>query len=134
MSLKGNLNSLQALKRNLKALPITVSARIAGQAAPAISVLAVGGFDSGRTVYERPRPRGADGDELSLVRTGATRNALRFIATGTSIRTARLPKYARWLIGRFGILPNGPLPLNWRDRLHAIAGAVIGDELHRGSP
>lgn len=132
MALKGDVRSLQALKRNLKALPITVSARIAGQAAPAISALAIGGFDSDRTVYDRPRPRGVDGDELSLKRTGATHDALHFIATGRDIRTARLPRYAKYLIGKYDVLPNGPLPARWRERLNTIASDVIADELRSG--
>jgi hypothetical protein len=131
MGLKGDLRSLQALRRNLKALPITVSARIASQAAPVISNLAGDGFDSGRTVYGSPRPRGVDGDELTLSRTGATRAALHFIATGRDIRTARLPRYAKYLIGKYDMLPNGPLPAEWRARLTAIASGVIGEELAR---
>lgn len=133
MPLKGDVRSLQALKRNLKALPITISARIAARAAPVISGLAGDGFDSGATVYGAARPQSVDGKELSLKRSGATRDALQFIATGRDIRTARLPRYAKYLIGRYDILPNGPLPMGWRARLAGISTEVIDAAVKEGT-
>lgn len=119
------LRSIRSLKSALQRLPITATARIAAGAAPAMSELAQGAHASGKTVYDRPRPRGVDGDALSLERTGATQRALRFIATGRDIRTTQLPRYARYLIGKYDLLPNGPLPQAWRDRLRDIAGRVL---------
>lgn len=128
------LRSINSLKRALRNAPITSVARIAARAAPAMSELAQGALASGQTVYDRPRPRGVDGQELSLVRTGATRDALRFVATGRDIRTATLPRYARYLIGKFDLLPNGPLPQSWRDRLRQLAASVLYEEIHWGQP
>ena len=126
------LRSIQSLKRALSKAPITSVARIAARAAPAMSALAGEAYDGGRTVYDSPRPRGVDGQGLSLERTGATRAALNFVATGRDIRTARLPSYAKFLIGKYSVLPNGPLPVAWRERLREIAAAVLYDEIHRG--
>lgn len=126
------LRSINALKKALRRLPVTSVARIASRAAPAMSALAQDAHASGRTVYDRPRPRGVDGDSLSLERTGATRAALQFVATGRDIRTAKLPRYARYLIGKYDLLPNGPLPAAWRERLQAIAAQVLYDEIKRG--
>jgi hypothetical protein len=126
------LRSINSLKRALRSLPVTSVARIAARAAPAMSELAQDAHASGKTVYDRPRPRGVDGDALSLERTGATKRALQFVATGRDIRTAALPRYARWLIGRYDILPNGPLPSAWRERLREVAARVLHDEIHRG--
>lgn len=124
------LRSIKSLKRALTKLPITATARIAARAAPAMSALAGGAYGTGRTVYDRPRPRGVDGGELSLERTGASRRAMRFSATGRDIRTAVLPRYTRYLIGKYDVLPNGPLPLAWRERLREIAAQVLYDEIH----
>lgn len=124
------LRSINSLKRALKNIPITSVARIASKAAPAMSELAGSAYDSGQTVYGRARPRGVDGDALSLERTGATRAAMAFIATGRDIRTARLPRYAKYLIGKYDVLPNGPLPQAWRDRLREIAARVLYDAIH----
>ena len=126
------LRSLRSLKRALAKLPITGTARIAARAAPAMSELAGAAYDSGQTVYGAARPSGVDGGALTLERTGATRRAMQFVATGRDIRTTRLPRYARFLIGRYDVLPNGPLPLTWRERLREIAARVLHDEIHRG--
>ena len=130
MGLKGDIRTLRSLKKALTSMPITASARIAARAAPEITEIAQGAYDSGRTVYGTARPRGTDGRALDLVRTGASRAAMAFAATGRDIRTARLPKYTRYLIGRYDVLPNGPLPLHWRDRLRTIAAHVLHDMIH----
>ena len=133
MALKGDVRSLQSLKRALQKLPITASARIAARAAPEMSALARSSFDGGRSVYGPARPRGVDGGELTLERTGATRRALEFVATGRDIRLTRLPRYTKYLIGKYDILPNGPLPASWRERMTEIAAQVLYDQIHNRS-
>lgn len=125
MALQGDLRSLRSLKRVLARLPITVSARIAERGAPEATALALGAFDGGRTVYGASRPRGVDGEALTLVKSGASRRALRFEATGTQMRTAVLPRWTKYLIGRYDVLPNGPMPAEWRERMTAIAAEVL---------
>lgn len=125
MALKGDTRTLGALKRALRNMPITVSARIAERAAPEISSLAGDAYDAGRTVYGSPRPRSVNGGELSLDKTGASRRAMRFIPTGRDIRTPRFPSHTRYLIGKYDVLPNGPLPAEWRERFTSIAAEVL---------
>ncbi len=129
MSLRGDLRTLEALKRALRKMPITASAKIATRSAPVISNLAQGAYDSGTTVYGGARPLGVDGKRLDLVRTGDSKRAMNFIATGRDIRTARLPGYTRYLIGKYDVLPNGPLPAEWRERMTAIAADVMLAEI-----
>lgn len=129
MGLHGDPRSLRSLRKALAKLPITSSARIASRAAPEVSALARQAFDGGETVYGFPRPKGVDGDDLSLVRTGASRRAAQFTAEGTRMRTHVLPKYTRYLIGRYDVLPNGPLPLSWQARLREIAAQVLHSEI-----
>lgn len=124
------LRTINALKRALRNMPITASARIAARAAPVMSGLAGDAYDGQRTVYGSPRPRSVEGKPLDLVRTGASRRAMKFIATGRDIRTARLPSYTRYLIGKYDVLPNGPLPATWRERLTAIAAEVLYEQIH----
>ncbi len=133
MTLKGNVRTLRSLKRALTNLPITVSARIAARGAPAVTQLAGDAYDSGRTAYDKPRPDGVDGHKLSLVKSGASRAAMRFIATGRDMRTARLPRYTKYLIGKYNVLPNGPLPMHWRDTLTSIAADVLFSEINAHS-
>jgi hypothetical protein len=131
VSLKGDLRSLQSLRRALGKLPITASARIAQRAAPEVSALARDAYDGGRTVYGLPRPKGVDGDTLDLVRTGDSRRATQFTAEGTRMRTFVLPRYTKYLIARYSILPPGraPLPLAWRERITSIAAAVLHEQI-----
>lgn len=127
MALHGDLRSLASLRKALAKLPLTVSANIARRAAPGVSTLARDAYDSGRTVYGQSRPKGVDGDTLDLVRTGASRRATQFTAEGTQMRTYVLPRYTKYLISRYQVLPPGraPLPLAWRDHIQAIAAEVL---------
>lgn len=134
MALQGSPRSLAALRKALQRLPITASARIAARSAPAMTSLAEGSFDAGQSVYGPARPRGVDGHPLTLTKTGRTRGALEFAATGRDIRLRRLPDYARYLIGKYDILPNGPLPQSWRDRMTEIAAQVLHDEIFKAGP
>lgn len=123
---------MQSLRRAVAKMPATSAARIAAQAAPEVSALTRQAFDSETTVYASPRPKSADGKPLTLVRSGASREALRFVAEGTRMRTAVLPPYTRYLIGRYDVLPNGPLPAEWRERLNEIAAEVLYDQIFGG--
>ncbi len=120
MGLKGNLSSLKGLKQTIRALPVTVAADVAKRAAPALSSEARGAFDSGQTVYGEARPAGVDGRQLTLVKSGATRDALRFVSIGTIVRCVLPTRWAPYLIGKYSILPNGALPVGWSKRLSAV--------------
>lgn len=128
------LRSIRALQNSLRRMPITAAASIAQRYAPEASRLARDAFDGGSTAYGSARPRAVSGGALTLRRTGATRAALAFIATGRQVRLTKLPRYARYLIGKYDILPNGPLPQAWRDRITAIAAEVLYAQIHGGKP
>lgn len=120
MALKGDLNSIKALKSTLRALPKTVAVDVARRAAPAMTTLTTSAFNSNRSVYNDPRPTGANGQALTLVKSGRTRDALRFVSVGTIVRCALPTKWAKYLIGKYGILPNGALPAQWSRRLAEV--------------
>jgi hypothetical protein len=128
------VRSIRALQRALKRMPITTSARIAARYAPVATQLAQDAHGYGRTVYGTPRPRGVDGQALTLERTGAAKRALQFVATGRDVRIPVMPRYVKYLIGTYRILPNGPLPAEWRERITRIAAEVLYAELHGGAP
>jgi len=129
---RAGLRSIQALKRAFKRMPITASARISARYAPVATQLAQDAHGSGRTVYGTPRPRSVDGQALTLERTGAAKRALQFIATGRDVRIPVMPQYVKYLIGVYSVLPNGPLPQEWRERIQKIAAEVLYAELHGG--
>lgn len=125
--LRGNPGLLKQLGRKLTDLPKTIQAEVAKRGAPAVTDLATSAFASGQTVYGDARPAGVGGNELSLVKSGAVRGSLRFVANGTQIRCTLGPKHMRFLVGKYKILPNNALPFRWRAKLAEIVRQV-GDE------
>lgn len=120
---RGNA-ALLGLKGTLKKLPLTMAVDVASRAGPALTDLAQDANAGKRGVYGDPYPTGVDGQQLTLRRTGAVAGSLEFLASGTQVR-ARLPeKYARYLVGKYNILPNGALPDGWRVRLNGIVRAT----------
>ena len=117
--LRGNPGTLKELSGKLRALPKTLAAEVAAKAAPEITGLAQSAYDGGQTVYGDARPQGVDG-ELDLVATGTARAQIRFVAIGTQMRCVLGPKYARYLIGKYKILPIRALPASWRAKLGEV--------------
>ncbi len=119
-ALKGNLNSIRDLKKVLRKMPITVAHDVAKRAAPVMTAQTRAAFKGGRSVYGDSRPKGEDGQALDLVETGAVALGLHFVSIGTVLRARLGPKYAKYLIGKYGILPNGDLPTRWARLLSEI--------------
>ncbi len=119
-ALKGDLSSLRGLKKALRSMPITVAHDVARRAAPVMTAETRSAFTSGRSVYGASRAKGEDGQDLDLVDTGAVALGLRFVSIGTVLRARLGPKYAKYLIGKYGILPNGGLPVRWSRLLSEI--------------
>lgn len=118
--LRGDLSSLGKLKGRLRQMPLTIAHDVARRASPELTKLTRDAFDQGQTVYGEPRPRGVGGDALALSRTGAARESLRFATAGRVVRCLITLPYVRYLIGKYGVLPNGPLPAKWSQRLGEI--------------
>jgi len=128
MGLRGDSKKLTTFAAKLRALPVTMAAAVASEAAPAMTGLTQGAYSSAQTVYGDARPRGVDGQPLTLHKTGATEAGLRFINVGTIVRCVLPNKYQRYLI-RYGILPNGGMPAAWRAKLDTIVHAQKGPAL-----
>jgi hypothetical protein len=120
---KGN-QALAQLKRDLAAMPVSMAHDVARQVAPVLTMLAQQSFDAGVNVYDDARPVGVRGQSLSLVRSGATRRTVRFVANGTIVRCVLPTKYAKYLIGKYGILPNGKPPIRWTRSIDTIAASA----------
>lgn len=129
MGLKGDPSKLKTFAAKLRALPVTLAAEVATDAAPAMTELAQGAYDGGRTVYGEARPAGVDGKPLDLEVTGATKATLQFVSIGTIIRCRLGTRWAKFLIGKYRILPNGGMPTVWRARLDTIVHSKKGPGL-----
>ncbi len=119
VKVKGN-QTLASLTRKLKEMPLTLAASVAGRTAPVLTNKTQTAFTGGQTVYGEARPLGVDGQPLDLQRTGAVARQLRFGSTGTIVRAVLGEKYTKYLIGKYGILPNGPLPTGWKEGIAQV--------------
>lgn len=132
----GDAYSLRELRRSLKdlaksngrALAIDVAKKIA----PKLTSLMREAYDSGQTIFDESRPEGKRGNKLSLVDSGTVRGALRWSQAGTIVRAALNTPYARFLIGKYKIMPSGAqeLPFRWQEILIDTAN----DEIARLAP
>jgi len=111
----------------IRGLPLYLAHVVARESAPKITVDAGAAYDGGRTVYGDARPLSKAGEPLSLVQSTATRKTVRFVADGRIIRCALGTPYAKYLIGKYKILPvgNGPMPVAWKRKLQAAADAAF---------
>ena len=126
MGLRGDLRYVRELPSRLRAAPRTVAAAVAAKAAPALTTLTQQAFSGGVDVYGAPRPDGVDGQPLTLRRTGETERDLRFASTGTIVRNVAGPRYLKYLIGKYGVLPGGnsPIPGEWSRKIRALLRGV----------
>jgi hypothetical protein len=116
--LKGNVNDLRKLGARLNKFPTTVVHNVARKTAPALTQKANAAFSAARTVYGDTRPKGVDGRTLTLQRNPpATAATLRFVAIGTIVRCVLGTDYAKYLIGKYRILPMGEMPVSWSQQL-----------------
>lgn len=113
------ITSMNRLKRAIKDLPLRIRSAVAKDAAEVMNMELRSDFASGRTVYDTPRPLSVQGKPLTLVKTGKTREALSFVVIGTILRAQLGMKYARYLVGKYAILPMS-LPAAWRAKLQQI--------------
>lgn len=113
----GTALSLAGMKDEIRALPLSLAHKIAHQVAPLLTRLAGESWDKHQNVYGDPRPAGKDGQLLDLYETGKTRETLKFVVDGTIVRCRLGPRYAKYLIGKYKILPIGDrtaMPTAWR--------------------
>lgn len=118
-NMRQGIDSMNRLKRSIADLPLRIRTAVAKDAAEVLNMELRSDFDSGKTVYDTPRPLSVTGKPLTLVKTGKTRAALQFVVIGTILRAQLGAKYARYLVGKYKILPQS-LPAAWRAKLQKI--------------
>jgi len=118
--------TMRDLARKIESLPRTVTYDIAQRVAPDMTSLASGAWGSGRDVYGASRRPGVDGRALTLVRTGTARALARFVAAGSLVRSSIGPRYAKYLIGRYRVLPlSRTIPPAWAQAIDTVATEVL---------
>jgi hypothetical protein len=118
-NMSAGISSLARLRSAIKDLPLRIRADVARDAQAILSRKLDEAFDAGQTVYGTSRPVGVQGNPLSLVASGKTRSALAFVAIGTIVRAQLNTRYAKYLVGKYQILPQR-LPSDWSAALSAL--------------
>lgn len=119
------------LKAKLRTLPTSVAIDVASKASGYLTRVTQAAYDSARNVYGEARPTGVAGKPLTLKDTLAVRKSVEFVRYGTVVKCKLPTRYARFLIGKYGILPNGFMPASWSAELKRLAVTSIGEELTR---
>ncbi len=118
-NMRAGITSIGKLNVRMRELPLRIRASVAKDAEAVLTKLMRDEFNAGKTVYDSPRPLGVNGNALTLVKSGKVKNALFFVAIGTILRASLGTKYARYLIGKYKIMPHS-LPAAWRAKLEQI--------------
>lgn len=126
---------LRDVAKRVHGLGAVAAQSVASQAAPLLTTQARSDFDAGRTVYGTVRPSGVRGP-VTLVRTGATRSTLGFSAQGTRMRVVLSTRWAKYLVGRFRILPIGDrsaIPPAWKKAIDGAVSRVLSAEWRKAA-
>ena len=133
-NMRGGIDSINRLKGKIRDLPLNLRTAVAKDASGWLDIAIRDDFKSGETVYDTPRPLGVNGQKLTLVDPRSApktsrkwrkskgtyphkgqhvRDSIGFTQNGTIIRAQLGQKYARYLVGKYQILPQ-LIPASWR--------------------
>jgi hypothetical protein len=125
--------SLTDFARDLRALPRVVAIKVAAAAAPVLTELAKQTFDASEEPDGKPWKPGAEGQVVTLRKTGDLAKYVKYVAIGTKLRVALGVAYAKYQIGRRPVFPRQEqgLPESYVEALARVAVAVVREEMHR---
>ena len=128
MSSTANLKEFAA---SLRELPRVVGHRVAAACAPVLTALVVDTSDASADAYGAAWAPGADGQTITLRRSGALLNGVRYVAIGSRLRLALPTKYAKYQVGRRPVTPRQgeALPPAYARALNTTVRLVIREAL-----
>jgi len=133
VSLQGNVSSLSKFAEDLKRLPRVVAQRVAAESAEPLTELAKQTFAESEDAYGAAWAPGADGQRVTLDKSGSLKHQLYYVAIGTKLRVALGVPYAKYQIGKRPVFPTqgAPLPEAYSETLARIAVDVCKAEMVR---
>ncbi len=125
------MSSLAQFAAKLRQLPTIVAQKVAAQAAPVLTSLVQETFDASENAYGTSWSPGAEGQIVTLKKSGALSRGLSYVAVGTKLRMRLAVSYAKYQVGRRPVAPpqGGSLPVAYSDALARVAASVIKTEL-----
>lgn len=122
-NIQKGITSLARLRAAIRDLPLRIRESVAKDAAGYLDIEVRADFGAGRTVYDTPRPLAVGkktiGQRLTLVKSKKTRDNLGVTQVGTIVRAALGTPYAKYLVGKYQILPQ-TLPASWQEYLNKL--------------
>ncbi len=90
-------------------------------------------FEAGENPYGNTWAPGADGERVTLRKSGAMFSNIRYVAIGTKLRVALGQSYAKFQIGKRPVFPTqgGALPVEYSRALERTAVDVCRAEMAR---
>jgi hypothetical protein len=132
--LTGSIASLAKLQSDLRRIASQGTAiKVASASASQLTALVKETFDAGENPYGLNWAPGADGQKVTLRKSGALANGLVYVATGTKLRIRLAVKYAKYQVGKRRVAPSQgePLPIAYVRALSRTAVAVCRAEMGR---
>jgi hypothetical protein len=132
--LKGKISSLTNFSKRLREIPRVLAPRVSEAVAPRLTEQGRETFNAGQDPWGTPWEPSVDGQAVTLRKSGALLDSLRYIAIGTLLRVSGLTAYAKYQIGRRRVLPaqGAPLPPDYAKALNETASEKFR-ELMEGS-
>ena len=123
--------NLKKFAASLRELPRVVGHRVAAACAPVLTALVVDTSDAGADAYGAAWAPGANGQTITLRKSGALLNGVRYVAIGSRLRLALTTKYAKYQVGRRPVTPRQgeALPPAYARALDTTARLVIREAL-----
>ena len=130
-----NVSTLKKFSASLRELPRVLAHRVAEQAAPALTDAALRTFDAGQNPWGISWDPGVDGQKVTLVKTSALRNTLRYVAIGTRLRVVLAVPYAKYQVGKRPVTPRqgSTLPVEYIKALESAVYTVANAELGKAA-
>ena len=146
-NIRSGIDSMSRLKSAIRDLPVRIRSSVAKDTSGYLDIEVRAVFAAGQTVFDTPRPLGTSGNTLTLVdprpspktsrqwkkrkgtwpHTGQhVRDSLGFTSNGTVVRAVLGQKYAKYLVGKYRILPM-LLPSAWQAQIERIVDEYRDD-------
>jgi hypothetical protein len=117
--------SMAGLAGSLRGMAAAIAVGSAVRATPALTALLRKNHGVSRNVYGDLYPASKlDGHQLDLKASGATEAGLNFQRIGSIVRCALPTPYAKYLVGKYKILPNGGIPVEFKRIIDSIVPEV----------
>lgn len=123
--------SLKKFAASLRELPRVVGHRVAAECAPVLTALVIETSRASEDAYGAAWAPGDSGQVVTLRKSGALLDGVRYVAIGQRLRLALTTKYAKYQVGRRPVTPRQgeALPPAYARALDTTARRVIREAL-----